>query len=123
MVCTLTGMIAREEMFALSATLAGAPGFDPAFNALLDLRGANLSTLTAADIAYLASRSKLDATAQRVIVAHRADTFGLARLYETRRSIEGFTIPSRSFARWTPASHGWDWINRNLAQVEADTLS
>src|SRR5689334_5684720 len=63
--------------------------FDPTFSFLVDLTDANLAGLSADDVWHLAmSRNNLAPDARIVVIAPKDDQYGLARMYEIRRSLD-----------------------------------
>ena len=85
----LTGPTSRDEILMLRRQAAQHPDFDAAFDVIVDLRTADLSALSAGDIAMMASTTALDQTARRALVAGSADRYGIARMYEARRALAG----------------------------------
>jgi|SRR4051812_11457168 hypothetical protein len=92
----VVGSVSREDILERRQQAAQHPGFDPMFDALVDLREADLSQLSGQDIAALASTSTLRPSARRVFVAHDDAAFGVSRMFaewaNINKSAEGLTI-------------------------------
>src|SRR3954453_21797956 len=66
----VAGSVSREDILGCRQQATQHPAFDPTFDALVDLREADLSQLSGQDIAALAATSTLRPPAGRVFVAH-----------------------------------------------------
>lgn len=79
----MAGAVSREEIVSQRQQIAQHPHFDPAFDALVDLREADLSNLSGEAIASLAASSTLDRSVRRVCIADTEAAFGVSRMYDT----------------------------------------
>ncbi len=84
-----TGSLTRTDFDRVRSALKEHPAFDPSFDAITDLRDADMRGLSLADVESVAGQSLLRSTARRAILAHRSEQLGLARLYGTLRGITG----------------------------------
>jgi hypothetical protein len=83
------GPVTRADFDRVRIALLRDPAFDPSFNVIADLRGADMREISLADVESVAGQSLLQSTARRAILADRSDQLGLARLYSTLRGIAG----------------------------------
>ena len=83
------GPITRKDFDRVRASLKSNSAFDPSFDAITDLRDADMRQISLADVESIAAQSLLQSTARRAILADRSDQLGLARLYGTLRGIAG----------------------------------
>lgn len=85
----LWGPLTRADFDRVRAALLQDPAFAPSFDAIIDLRGADVRQISLADVESIAGQSLLQSSARRAILADRSDQLGLARLYSTLRGIAG----------------------------------
>src|SRR5437879_13882256 len=79
------GPLRRKDFDRVRAALKANRDFDPSFDAITDLRDADMRQISLADVENIAGESLLQSTARRAILADRSDQLGLARLYGTLR--------------------------------------
>jgi hypothetical protein len=84
-----TGSLTRADFDRVRSALREHHAFDPSFDAITDLRDADMRQISLADVESIAGQSLLRSTARRAILAHRSDQLGFARLYGTLRGITG----------------------------------
>ena len=83
------GLLTRKDFDRVRSALKANTAFDPSFDAVTDLREADMRQISLADVENVADQSLLQSTARRAILADRSDQLGLARLYGTLRGIAG----------------------------------
>lgn len=86
-VTTGSGILTGEEGLACCVQLKERPDFDPAFNQLLDLSLATQFDATPSELQLIASQPLFSKGSRRAIVAKQPAIFGLARMFESYRSI------------------------------------
>jgi hypothetical protein len=79
----LAGSVSHEDILQQRQHASQHPHFDPTFDVLVDLRDADLSSLSGQTIASLASTSTLRRSARRVFIADNNAAFGVSRMYDT----------------------------------------
>jgi hypothetical protein len=89
----LYGAPTVDEVLAVRQEVLNAPGFDPTFDVIFDLRDADLSVFPTAWVDRLASSTVFHSSSRRAIVADTENKFGLARMFEIRRELSGGTEP------------------------------
>ena len=81
-----TGDITLSEILAYEQEVIEAPGFDPSYDELIDLRGATKLDVSFEDVegivSYEKSHEKYVGARKCAFVAPRAFNFGIARMYE-----------------------------------------
>ena len=80
--------VTLPDFLALRQALERDPAFEPTFAIVLDLADADLTKLSSSDINRLAV-SGFARTTARAIVAPQTDHYGLARMFQTYRSLAG----------------------------------
>ena len=88
-VTTATGVITGEEGLACCLALKERNDFNPAFNQLIDLRLATRFEVTSSQLRMIAAQPLFSSTSRRAIVAKNPAVFGLARMFESYRSVAG----------------------------------
>jgi hypothetical protein len=83
------GPLTLADFDRARAALQEDRAFDPSFDAITDLREADMRKISLADVESIAGQSLLQSTARRAILADRSDELGLARLYSTLRGMTG----------------------------------
>jgi len=86
-VTTGTGVVTGDEGLACCVQLKDRKDFDPAFNQLLDFTPATRFDATAAQLRTIALQPLFSRASRRAIVAPNPTIFGLARMFESYRSI------------------------------------
>jgi hypothetical protein len=86
-VTTATGDLTGEEGLACCLQLKEQADFDPAFNQLLDFTQATRFDATSGQLRAIAAQPLFARTSRRAIVAKNPTIFGLARMFESYRSI------------------------------------
>jgi hypothetical protein len=86
-VTTATGDLTGDEVLACSLQLKQRADFDPAFNQLLDFTQATRFDATSGQLRSIAAQPLFSHTSRRAIVATNPTIFGLARMFESYRSI------------------------------------
>lgn len=105
----LTGVVTFAETFAYQSGLPRQPGFDPAFDHVVDLREVDDLTLTADEIRNVAVHTVFLPTARRAIVVANRLLFGIGRMYGTYLEVAG--VPA-------PRIHVFESIDAALAWLE-----
>jgi hypothetical protein len=111
---TVEGEVGDADMLEAVRLLVGDPGYDPALDHLLDLRGVRRLDVSAAAIQQMARTfaqfDPLRLPNRLAIVAPADDTYGVARMYELLRSdATGETRVFRDMAeaqRWLGLARG-----------------
>jgi hypothetical protein len=81
-VLEVSGEFGDEDLLGLADELAAAPGVEPDFSLLVDLRQAHGRNVTSAGVTALAARSLvLSPQSRRAVVVPSALGFGMARMY------------------------------------------
>jgi len=86
-ISTATGDLTGDEVFARCLQLKERDDFNPAFNQLLDFTRAHRFDATADQLRRIASEPLFSSASRRAIVATNPTIFGLARMFESYRSI------------------------------------
>ena len=86
-VTTGTGVLTGNEGLACCTQLKTQPGFNPAFNQLLDLTRATRFDVTRHELQRIADESLLSSVSRRAIVAANPTIFGLARMFQSYRDL------------------------------------
>jgi hypothetical protein len=86
-ITTGTGVLTGEEGLACCLKLKGRADFDPAFNQLLDLTLATRFEATPSQLQTIAAQPLFSSNSRRAIVAKNPAIFGLARMFESYRSL------------------------------------
>ena len=86
-VTTATGDLTDDEVSACCSQLKGRADFNPSFNQLLDLTGANRCEASTGHLQRVAAQPLFSSASRRAIVAPNPAIFGLARMFEAYRSI------------------------------------
>jgi hypothetical protein len=89
-VTTGTGVLTGDEGLACCLQLKGRTDFDPAFNQLLDFTNATQFDATSTQLQNIAGQPLFSHASRRAIVATSPVIFGLARMFESYRSISQF---------------------------------
>jgi hypothetical protein len=106
-VTTGRGILTGEEGLACCLQLKERTDFDPRFNQLLDLTLATRFDATPSQLEVIASQPLFAKTSRRAIVATRPAIFGLARMFESYRSISGMGEQVMVFSEMQQAL---DWL-------------
>ena len=88
-VTTGTGVLTGEEGLACCRQLIQRKDFDPTFNQLLDLTHATRFDVTPSELQIIAAQPLFSGASRRAIVARNPTIFGLARMFESYRSLSG----------------------------------
>jgi hypothetical protein len=107
-VTTGTGVITGEEGLACCLALKERKDFDPSFNQLLDLRLATRFDATPSQLQMIAAQSVFSGKSRRAIVAKNPTVFGLARMFESYRSVSGEAEEVMVFSEMDRAL---EWLN------------
>lgn len=86
-VTTATGDLTGDEGLACCLQLKERADFDPEFNQLLDFTHATRFDATAGQLRTIASQPLFSRASRRAIVAPNPTIFGMARMFESYRSI------------------------------------
>ena len=85
------GRITPVEIFQCQTSLRNHPSFDPSFWQLLDFQGATFE-VSGATMQHLAQSSVFDPTIRRAIVVDSDASYGIARIFQTFREINGEAV-------------------------------
>jgi hypothetical protein len=107
-VTTGTGILTGEEGLACCRQLKERRDFDPTFNQLLDLTDATRFDATPSQLQVIAAQPFFSHASRRAIVAKNPTIFGLARMFESYRSLSGFGEQVMVFSELDPAVQ---WID------------
>jgi hypothetical protein len=110
-VTTGTGVITGEEGLACCLALKERSDFNPAFNQLLDLTQATRFDATASQLQRIAAQFLFSSTSRRAIVAKNPAIFGLARMFESYRSVSGVGEEVMVFSEMDKAV---EWLNSGV---------
>jgi hypothetical protein len=86
-VTTATGDLTGDEGLACCLQLKERTDFDPAFNQLLDFTNATRFDASAGQLRTIAAQRLFSSTSRRAIVATNPAIFGLARMFQSYRSL------------------------------------
>jgi hypothetical protein len=86
-VSTGTDVVTGDEGLACCRQLKNRPDFNPAFNQLLDLTSATRFDATQDQLRRIANESLLSPGSRRAVVATNPTIFGLARMFQSYRSL------------------------------------
>jgi hypothetical protein len=112
---TASGRITLADTMAYIQAVRGSADFDPSFDGLFDLRGADDLDLNGDEVRRLAKAMEeqdvdpVAAGSRVAIVADQDGIYGLARMYQTHREISGWVRSVRVFREVDAAS---DWLAR-----------
>lgn len=89
-VLKVSGSVGDRELMSLAEELERAPGVEPDFSVLIDLRNADGQSVTSAGVESLSRRPLVLAPdARRAVVVPSQLGFGMARMYEILRQQKG----------------------------------
>ena len=103
---TISGEITYAEMVAHQRSLSADPDFDPDFSQIGDFTYATLAKISPEEVIKFAQRSIFSPHARRAMILPNLADYGLGRMYETLRGLEGQT-GVRAFLTLEEAM---DWI-------------
>jgi hypothetical protein len=83
------GEFSRADAFDHMTRMIAHPDFDPSFNQLGDFREVQRMDLSGEDIRNFATRSIYAASSKRAFVVSTDVQFGLGRMFETYRGLDG----------------------------------
>ena len=83
------GRLTDVDILDHQRQLAQDPAFDPTYRQLWDCSAVTEGTVTAAGIRVLAERSVFLPGTRRAIVSPRTAGYGLARMFQTLRNLQG----------------------------------
>jgi len=83
------GTCGRPEIIDHMDRLQRHPDFRPELNQLFDFRGVTRVTFTAGDVRALATRNIFSGHSRRALVVESDSHYGLARMFEAHREMEG----------------------------------
>ena len=87
---TVSGDLGDAELLALADEVGEAPGLEPDFSLLIDLRQAQGQKVSSAGVYRLVERALvLSPTSRRAVVVPSDLGFGMARMYEMLRTNRG----------------------------------
>ena len=87
---TVSGDLGDAELLRLGDEVAQAPELEPDFSLLIDLRQAHGQKVTTAGVSRLVEQDLiLSPTSRRAVVVPTDLGFGMARMYEMRRTSRG----------------------------------
>jgi hypothetical protein len=86
-VTTGTGVVTGDEGLACCQELKDRKDFDPAFNQLLDFTQATRFDATSAELQKIATQPLFSRGSRRAIVANNPAIFGMARMFESYRTL------------------------------------
>jgi hypothetical protein len=101
-----TGVLTREDILGHMERLSNDPDFDPDFSQLADFRQITEVEFGPEDVRQFAERNIYSSRARRAIVVKDDLQFGLARMFEIHRELNGET-GIRVFRSFEDAM---DWI-------------
>jgi hypothetical protein len=85
------GVLTREDIQGHMDRLSADPDFDPRFSQLADFREITAVELGPEDVRQFAQRKIYSSTSRRAILVKDDLQFGLARMFETYRELNGET--------------------------------
>jgi hypothetical protein len=88
---TGSGELSYKDGLGHMDRLSADPDFDPTFSQLIDFAGFTKVTLSHDEIYDLASRHVFAPDARRAFVTTTMEQFGLARMFQSYRSVKGET--------------------------------
>ncbi|HKW62382.1 MAG TPA: hypothetical protein VJN89_07555 [Candidatus Acidoferrum sp.] len=103
---TLSGELTYAEALAHQRDLSADPDFDPTFSHVADFTHASLTRISSEEMLKFAQRSIFSPEARRALIMPNPGDYGLGRMYETLRHLEGQT-GVRAFRTLEDAM---DWI-------------
>lgn len=91
MLSTISGEHTFAEAVAHQRELSEDRSFDPTFAQICDYSYATLAKISSEDMVKMAQRSIFSADARRALVIPDLSDYGLGRMYEQLRALEGQT--------------------------------
>jgi hypothetical protein len=86
-----TGVLTREDILGHMERLSKDPDFDPAFSQLMDCTQITTLEIGPEDVRQFAQRNIFSPRSRRAIVVKDDLQFGLARMFEIHRDLNGET--------------------------------
>jgi hypothetical protein len=83
------GDVTAAEILDHQNRLMRDPDFDPTFRQLADFTGTTRVSISSTDVRILATRNFFAQGSRRCVVAPTAEIFGLARMFQTFRELNG----------------------------------
>lgn len=87
----LSGELTFAEALAHQQNLSADPDFDPTFSHIADFTYATLTKISSDEMAQFAQRSIFSPAARRALILPNLADYGLGRMYETLRGLQGQT--------------------------------
>ena len=91
MLSTLSGELTFAEALAHQRNLSADPDFDPTFAHIADFSYATLAKISSDEMVKFAQRSIFSPEARRALILPNLADYGLGRMYETLRGLQGQT--------------------------------
>jgi hypothetical protein len=88
---TISGEFTYAEALAHQQSLSADRDFDPTFSHIADFTYATLAKISSEDVIKFAQRSVFSPDARRALILPNPADYGLGRMYETLRGLEGQT--------------------------------
>ena len=85
-VTRVSGVLKLPDLEENRASLLADPAFDPSFDHLFDLRGAEAGAFPSKDVEQATRFRAFSETSRRAVVAPHDLSFGLARMYQSHRT-------------------------------------
>ena len=86
---TVSGEITYAELVAHQRSLSADRDFDPTFSQIVDFTYGSLAKLSYEEVIKLAQRSVFSADARRALILPDLTDYGLGRMYQTLRGLQG----------------------------------
>jgi hypothetical protein len=86
-----TGVISKEDIWGHMERLSKDPDFDPAFSQVLDCTQLISIDIESEELRQLAQRNIFSPNSRRAFVVRDDVTFGLARMFQIHRELNGET--------------------------------
>jgi hypothetical protein len=106
---TVTGAVEKDAVLARLSEIYSRSDFDPDMNVLWDLREADLSSFSSADIEtvrdFVGERWGTGGTSRAALIVSRDVDFGLSRMYQML--LEGYTSSSVQVFRDYDEAFNW----------------
>lgn len=91
MLSTISGALTLAEALARQRSSSADRDFDPTFSHIADFTYATLAKISTADLIKFAERSVFSLDGRCMLILPNLADYGLGRMYETLRGLEGQT--------------------------------